>query len=70
MRDRPTIHCLVSRPLPGGEFTRSARVPLQAVPTYLKAGYIAVGPDPQDVAALIEWQNEQDRLGNKPRWFR
>jgi hypothetical protein len=67
MSDRPIIWCLVARPLPGGEFTRTARVPLGAVPTYLKAGFVAVGPDPADMEALAQYERETWHL-NRPRW--
>lgn len=70
MDERPQIRVLVARPLSeAGTFSRSQIVPLYAVPVYLKAGYVAVGPDPEDLAAFIEWENEQHRLQNRPRWW-
>jgi hypothetical protein len=33
----------------------------------LKASYLVVGPDPDDVAALAAWEREQQFV-NAPRW--
>jgi hypothetical protein len=64
--DRPIVHCLVARPIGGGEITRTLRVPLSSVPSYVKAGWNAVGPDPGDISALAKWEREH---GNTPGWW-
>lgn len=70
MSERPIVYCLVARELPGGEFTRTARVPLGAALTYFRAGYVAVGPDPADEAALAAWERARQGPLSGPRWWR
>lgn len=67
--ERPVIRCMVARALPEGTFSKIQIVPLHAVPVYIKAGYVAVGPDPEDMRNLIEWENERAQLENRPRWW-
>jgi hypothetical protein len=65
--DRPVLHCLVARPLAGGEITRTTRVPLSSAIDYFKAGWFVVGPDPSDEIALAKWEREH---GNQPGWWK
>jgi hypothetical protein len=64
--DRPIVHCLVARPIGGGEITRTLRVPLSMVPDYVKAGWHAVGPDPGDMETLALWVSEHEK---RPGWW-
>jgi hypothetical protein len=66
MADRPTIRCLIARPLRSGGIGRSRLVSLSTAYLALRAGWHVVGPDPDDVAALAKWAREQEPF-NKPR---
>lgn len=64
-----TASRMVSRPLPGGELTRTARVSLATAYLYMQAGWMVVGPDPEDEAAFATWQRDHAFV-NRPRCLR
>lgn len=65
--DRPAIRCLIARPLKHGGIGRSRLVRLSTALLAVKAGYHVVGPDPDDVLALAQWEREQANPFNRAR---
>lgn len=66
MREKPSVRCLIARPLSNGGIGKSRLVSLSTAFLALKAGFYVVGPDPDDLAALAQWEREQ-RPFNQPR---
>lgn len=57
MLTRPVVHCLVAYVTKTGvPMANPKRVPLEATPDYLALGFVAIGPDPQDMADLATWE--------------
>lgn len=67
MEPRPSIRCLIARPLNNGGYGRSRLVSLSTAYLALRAGYAVVGPDPDDLEALAKWEREQTQPFNQPR---
>jgi hypothetical protein len=57
--DKPSVRCLIARPLKNGGIGRSRLVSLSTAYLALKAGFHVIGPDPDDLMALAKWQREQ-----------
>jgi hypothetical protein len=66
MDERPTVRCLIARPLQNGGMGRSRLVCLSTAYLALKAGFYVVGPDPDDLADLAKWERDQAQF-NSPR---
>ena len=58
MTDRPAVKCLIARPLRDGGIGKSRLVKLSTAYLALRAGFHVVGPDPDDIAALAQWERE------------
>lgn len=61
---RPKIRCLIARPLHSGGFGKSRIVSLAAAYLAQRAGYVVVGPDPEDLQLLAAWERQQE--GEEP----
>lgn len=66
MTPRPQVRCLIARPLKRGGYGRSRLVSLSTAYLALKAGFVVLGPDPEDLEALAKWEREQQPPG-QPR---
>ncbi len=53
---RPSVRCLIARPLSDGGIGKSRIVRLSTAFLAMQAGFWVVGPDPDDVKALAEWE--------------
>jgi hypothetical protein len=67
MTERPIVKCLVARPLSNGHIGRSRLVSLSTALLALRAGWHVVGPDPDDLVRLAEWERENQPPFNAPR---
>lgn len=66
--ERPHVRCLVARTLRDGSFSRTKLVTLAEAYVHMQCGWQVVGPDPDDIDALEEWERTQNPFGNRPRW--
>ena len=64
---RPSVRCLIARPLKNGGIGKSRLVRLSTALLAMKAGFFVVGPDPDDLAALAKWEREHVPPFNAPR---
>ena len=53
--DRPVLRCFVSFPITDELFSATALVSLDTAVLLKEAGYMVVGPDPQDEQELASW---------------
>lgn len=64
---KPVVHCLIARDLGKGRIGRSRRVSLATAYFAMKAGWVVVGPDPEDVEVLAVWERIHRQPFNPPR---
>lgn len=55
---RPQVRCLIARPLSNGKIGKSRIVCLSTAFLAMRAGFHVVGPDPDDLAALAQWERD------------
>jgi hypothetical protein len=67
--ERPVVRCFIAKPIPGGrgDVERSRIVPLSVAFSAMQAGWMVVGPDPDDWEALMAWEQAQAQPFNGPR---
>lgn len=68
-RTKPSVRCLIARPLKNGGVGKSRLVSLSTAYLALRAGWPVVGPDPQDMQDLAKWERENQPF-NAPRALR
>lgn len=66
---RPVVRCFIAKAIPGsyGDVERSRIVQLSTALAAMEAGWIVVGPDPQDMEKLAAWEREHAQPFNGPR---
>lgn len=57
--ERPIVHCLVALPAGDGRVRRILRVSLEEAEQRKADGWYVVGPDPQDMIDLAQWEKAQ-----------
>lgn len=56
---RPVVRCLVGLPADAGYVQRIVLVSLEAAAVLRDSGWYVVGPDPQDMIDLAQWEKAQ-----------
>ena len=67
--DRPLVHCLVAIEVRAGVYTEPALVSLELAEELRGKGYHVVGPDPEDLDAVAEYDRVRRWLGVSRKWF-
>ena len=67
--ERPTVHVFVALEIRPGWFTAPALVSLELAEELHQKGYCVVGPDPEDMDAVAEYDRVKRWLGVKRKWF-
>lgn len=67
--DRPIVHVLVALEIRPGHFTAPALVSLELAEELHQKGYTVVGPDPEDMDAVQEYDRVRRWLGVSRKWF-
>jgi hypothetical protein len=60
--DRPVVRCLIAFPNAKGEPGVIYLVDMKEAEQRMRQGWIVVGPDPADLAALAKWQRDNGGL--------
>lgn len=53
---RPVVHALIAKDLGDGRVGRTRRVSLATAYLAMKAGWLVLGPDPEDLETLALWE--------------
>lgn len=67
--ERPTVYCLVAIEILPGVYTEPALVSLELAAELHDKGYAVVGPDPEDIAAVEEYDRARRYLAIRRKWF-